>query len=95
MPRGERVVGVRELRARLSAYLRAVSGGASVTIGDRRRRPIARLVPASSAPEAAVLERLADRGGLQRGSGKPGGALRVKPKSTRRLLSDIVVADRR
>jgi prevent-host-death family protein len=33
------VVGVRELRAHLSAYLRRVASGETVTIGDRRRRP--------------------------------------------------------
>ena len=42
-------VGVRELRARLSAYLRSVSNGASITIRDRRHRPVARLVPIKAA----------------------------------------------
>ncbi len=41
----EPMVGVRDLRARLSAYLRSVSRGASITIGNRRRQPVARLVP--------------------------------------------------
>jgi hypothetical protein len=34
------VIGVRELRAHLSAYLRAVARGETVTIGDRRHQPI-------------------------------------------------------
>ena len=33
------VIGVGELRTHMSAYLRAVARGETVTIGDRRRRP--------------------------------------------------------
>lgn len=91
----ERVVGVRELRARLSAYLRAVSRGATVTVGNRRRAPVARLVPVLRSRDAELLDRLAARGILQRGVGKPGNAARVRPRRVRRLLSDIVVEDRR
>jgi prevent-host-death family protein len=91
----ERVVGVRELRARLSAYLRAVARGATVTVGNRRRAPIARLVPAHRSRDAELLDRLAARGLVQRAAGKPGNAVRVKPRRTRRLLSDIVLEDRR
>lgn len=90
--KAERVVGVRELRARLSAYLRAVSRGATVTVGDRRRAPVARLVPVLR--DAELLDRLAARSILQRGVGKPGNAARVRPRRTRRLLSDIVLEDR-
>lgn len=91
----ERVVGVRELRARLSAYLRAVSRGATVTVGNRRRAPIARLVPVLRSPDAELLDQLAARGVLRRGVGKPGNAPRVKPRRPGRLLSDIVLEDRR
>ena len=89
------MIGVRDLRARLSAYLRSVSNGASITIRDRRRRPVARLVPVSRSPESELLDRLADQGFLRRGVGKPGQGHRVKSRSRRRLLSDIVVEDRR
>jgi antitoxin (DNA-binding transcriptional repressor) of toxin-antitoxin stability system len=91
----ERVVGVRELRARLSAYLRAVSKGATVTVGDRRRTAVARIVPVRRSRDTEVLNRLAARGVIQRGVGKPGNAARVKPRRGRRLLSDVVLADRR
>jgi prevent-host-death family protein len=87
-------VGVRELRARLSAYLRSVSNGATVTIRDRRRRPVARLVPIPRSPETEVLDRLAGQGALRRGVGKPGQGARVKSR-TRRLVSDLVIEDRR
>ena len=88
------MVGVRDLRARLSAYLRSVANGASITIGDRRRRPVARLVPVSRSSESELLDRLADKGFLRRGVGKPGQGRRVKSRS-RRLLSDVVIEDRR
>ena len=89
------IVGVRELRARLSAYLRAVSGGAAITVGDRQRRPLARLVPAAPTPDQEALERLASRGVVQRGVGKPGAAPRRRPRLRRRQVSDIVIEDRR
>lgn len=88
------IVGVRELRAKLSAYLRAVSRGATVTIGNRRREPVARLVPAVRSQDEATLDRLAARGTIERGVGKPGRARRVRPRATARLLSDVVIEDR-
>jgi prevent-host-death family protein len=91
----EPVVGVRALKARLSAYLRAVTQGAVVTVGDRRRRPVARLVPVSRSADRDVLERLAARGVIQRGVGKPGRAARVRPRPGSRPVSDLVAEDRR
>jgi prevent-host-death family protein len=44
MTRKPAIVGVAELKARLSEYLRAVRRGGDVTIHDRSE-PIARLVP--------------------------------------------------
>jgi prevent-host-death family protein len=90
----EPVVGVRALRARLSAYLREVMQGSVVTVGDRRRRPVARLVPINRSEDRDVLERLAARGVLQRGVGKPGRAPRVKPRPGSRRVSDLIVEDR-
>ena len=88
------VVGVRELRARLSAYLRAVSRGATITVGDRRRAPVARLVPVPRSKDGELLDGLAARGLLQRGVGKPGNAPRVRSRRPRRLLSAIVAEHR-
>ena len=89
----EPVVGVRAFRARLSAYLRAVAQGATVTIGDRRR-PVARLVPVARSPEHDALDRLATRGVIQRGVGRPGRSQRVKPRPGSRRVSDLVTEDR-
>lgn len=88
------VVGVRALKARLSAYLRDVARGGTVTIGDRRRQPMARLVPFRRSADRDVLDRLAARGVIQRGSGKPGRGPRVKPRLGSRRVADLVVEDR-
>lgn len=45
--------------------------------------------------EGELLDRLAARGLLQRGVGKPGNAPRVRSRRRRKLLSDIVAEDRR
>ena len=94
MSKRPNVVGVRALRARLSFYLRALARGETVTVGDRRRRPVARLVPVEQSPDHDILDRLAGRGIVQRGAGKPGAAAPVKPRRRGRLVSDIVIADR-
>ena len=94
MKQTEATVGVRELRARLSAYLRAVAQGKTVTIRDRRRQPVARLVPVRRSADDEVLEQLAGRGVMQRGVGKPSGKPRVASRSRKRLVSDIVIEDR-
>ena len=95
MGKSETVVGVRALRANLSAHLRAVARGHVVTISDRKRRPVARLVPVERDPNDELLDRLAERRLLQRGTGKPGTRPPVRPKRNGRLVSDYVVEDRR
>jgi len=94
MKQTEAVVGVRELRTRLSAYLRAVAQGKTVTIGNRRGQPVARLVPVVRSGDEEVLERLAAHGVIQRGVGKPSGKPRVLSRKRKRLVSDIVIEDR-
>jgi prevent-host-death family protein len=90
------VVGVRELRMHMSAYLRAVARGEIVTIGDRRRRPIARLVPIERDPALEHFERLAREGRVTLPTGpKPGGFPGVKPRPGARLVSDLVIEGRR
>lgn len=94
-PRSADMVGVREFRARISAYLRAAAAGATITVGDRKRRPLARLVPAARSPDEEGLDRLAAEGVLQRGRGKPGSGRPGQPRPKARLLSDIVLEQRR
>jgi prevent-host-death family protein len=93
--RTDPIVGVRELRARLSQYLRDVARGRSVTVGDRRRRPIARLVPIARSKEEEILDDLAARGILRRATGKLIPGRRVKPRGTGKSAADMVIEDRR
>jgi len=84
-------VGVRELKASLSAYLRRVSEGESVVVTDHGR-PVARLVP----PD--VPERLSQL--IREGRLNWNGRRLVSPPNRPKLhgagatLSDIVLRDR-
>jgi len=51
----ELTVGIRELKARLSAYMRQVKAGSTVTVTERGK-PIGHIVPPSPSPEARVVE---------------------------------------
>ncbi len=88
------IVGVRELRTHLSAYLRTVARGGTVTLADRHKRPIARLVPVERDPDLETLEARARRGTITLGTGKPV-VQPVSPRRATRLISDLVVDDRR
>lgn len=91
-------VSVRELKARLSEYLRRVQRGEEVMI-THHGRPIGRIVPVGEAPEraeAAVLRKLRRIPGIRMGSGgKPLGSstpIRIGPAE--RTLADIVLGNR-
>lgn len=84
-------VGVRDLKASLSAYLRRVSEGESVVVTDHGR-PVARLIP-PDVPES--LSRLI-RAGRLNWTGRRLAPARVRPKLRGRgpTLSQIVLRDR-
>ncbi|MBX6351338.1 MAG: prevent-host-death protein [Clostridia bacterium] len=84
-------VGIRELRDRLTAYLRRARAGEVVLILDRKT-PIARLGPA--APELEVFAELAAQGLIEWGGGKPQGATRP-PRVREGRVSDLVLEGRR
>ena len=89
----ETVTGVRELKNKLSHYLREVKKGRSIMITERGKI-IATIVPAQERATAEKLQKLARSGlGTWRG-GKPKGASRsivIKGKP----VADIVLEDRR
>ena len=94
MKRAGPTVDVPTLRARLSTYLRQVADGKSITIWDRSRNPIARLVPAVGLQDEEILERQVALGVLQRGIGKPTPRpIRLKRRQRRRV-SDAVLDNR-
>ena len=51
----ETTVGIRELKARLSAYMRQVKAGATLLITERGK-PIGRIIPLSPSVETRVQE---------------------------------------
>jgi len=51
----EMTVGIRQLKAHLSAYMRQVKAGATLTVTERGK-PIGHIVPLSPSPEARVAE---------------------------------------
>jgi prevent-host-death family protein len=78
-------VGVAELKAKLSEYLRAVKGGQEVTIVDRNQ-PVARVLPYRGADVLAVRE---PTGGYRRLGAVPlPPPLRLKVDAVALLLED-------
>ena len=89
----EHRVGIRELKSRLSQYVRDVKGGATVVVTERGS-PVARLVP-EAVPPRQRLEALR-AGGVILWSGRRLG--RAEPEARARdtvSVADILVEDRR
>jgi prevent-host-death family protein len=89
------IIGVREFRAHLSAYLRRVARGESVIVGDRRRKPIARLVPIRRAAEDEWLEQLVARGAVTAATEPFVFPKSIRLKGKGKLAAEIVLEDRR
>jgi prevent-host-death family protein len=94
-------VAVREFKARMSRYLRAVDAGKDVVITSRGR-PVARLIPVAPEPaeklsRAEVLRRMSQIPGIQMGTGKK---FRVpkkpffKIKPGEKTMAEIVIEGR-
>jgi prevent-host-death family protein len=86
-------VGVRDLKNRLSEFLRRVADGERITVTDRGR-PIAVLGPPDATPDDDDISRMVREGLAAWGGGKPKGAtrpIRVRGK----VISDTVREDRR
>ena len=85
-------IGVRELKARLSAYLRQVKAGRTIVITERGR-PVGRIVPAAQSRDER-LQAMIDAG-LAEWNGEtwnpPRPAARIRGKRT---VADIVVENR-
>ena len=85
-------VGIRELKSRLSHYMRQVKGGATLLITERGR-PIGRIVPADL-PAADKLQTMVEAG-LVSWSGRP--LLPTMPVATTRgqqTVTDLLLEDR-
>ena len=86
-------VGVRDLKNRLSEYLRRVADGEHITVTDRGR-PVAFMSPPEPPAEHEIVRRMVREGIASWGGGKPRGAarpIRIRGKP----LSSTVLEDRR
>ena len=86
-------VGIRQLRNHLSAVLRRVKKGQSVTITDRRRA-VAVLMPSQRSEAEELLARAASSGALSWQGGKPAGCARPSRVSST-SVAEAVIEDRR
>jgi prevent-host-death family protein len=90
---GEQTVGVRELKARLSEYLRQVKQGRTLIITEHGK-PVGRLVPAGQSLDER-LKAMVDAG-LAEWNGKPLPPARPVAKLRGgKLISDMIIEDRR
>lgn len=94
MPRQtETTIGVRELKAHLSACLARARAGERLTVTDRGR-PIATIAPIDAPPVPGWIRELVSGRRAQWAGGKPIGlARRVPSRGTR--ASSMVLEDRR
>lgn len=84
--------GVRDLKARLSAYLRRVKTGGTVLITERGK-PVARIVPVGRTLSERV--RPLEQAGLLAWNGKKLGPLQpVARVRGRRTVADLLIEDR-
>ena len=86
-------VGVRDLKNRLSHHLKRVRAGARLTVTERGR-PIATLAPVEEKDDLAWLRKMVAEGRAHWSGGKPQGS-KNPPRNIGKLLSDIVIEDRR
>ena len=90
---GEQTVGVRELKARLSEYLRQVKKGRTVVITEHGK-PVGRLVPTGQSLEQR-LQAMIDAG-LAEWNGKPLPPMKPVAKLRGgRSIADLIIEDRR
>jgi len=87
-----REIGIRELKADLSALLRAVEAGEQVRV-TRHGALVAEIVPAGSSPARERLRELVAAGKLTRSS-RPKPARPPRPLRGGRPASAIVLAER-
>ena len=89
----DQTVGVRELKARLSEYLRQVKQGRTVVITEHGK-PVGRLVPVGQSRDGGC-EAMVDAG-LAEWNGKPLPPMKPVAKlKGGRSIADLIIEDRR
>jgi prevent-host-death family protein len=87
------MVGIRDLKAHLSAYLRRVKKGESLAITEHGKS-IAMLAPSAGRPGTLKAWRLVSEGKLDWGGGKPTG-LKNRISARGKPLSQTILEDRK
>lgn len=89
----EYTVGIRELKARLSEYLKQVRAGRTITITNRGR-PVGRLMPPDQALEKRVQRMI--EAGLAEWNGQPLPPVKPSHRLARgKTIADLIIEDRR
>ena len=86
-------VGIRELKAQLSRYLKRVRSGARLMVTERGRS-IATISPVEAPADVAWAHRLVAEGRAQWNGGKPVGSPRPVRIAGRRTVSAAILEDR-
>ena len=84
--------GIRELKARLSEYLRRVQAGETVIVTDRGQ-PVGRIIPIAQ-PLEDRLEAMAQAGLIQWSGSKLASGAPVAHARGERTVADLLVEDR-
>jgi len=88
----ETTVGVRELKTRLSEYLRMVRTGETILITDRGQ-PVGRIVPANQ-PLEARLQTMIEAGSLAWSGQKLEPLVPVAQVRGKKSVADLLIEDR-
>jgi prevent-host-death family protein len=87
-------VGVRELKARLSSYLKRAERGEHVVVTERGR-PIVLMSPVAASARTESLRTLLRAGKAQWAGGKPRGSAKPVRLLRGRSVAEAVIEDRR
>lgn len=87
-------VGIRELKAHLSRYLKRVRSGAPLVVTERGRS-VATINPVESPADVGWAHKLVAEGRAHWDGGKPVGCSRPVPVAPGRTVSAAVLEDRR
>ncbi len=87
-------VGVRDLKAQLSSYLRRVERGERLIVTDRGR-PIVSMSPVTSTASLARLDVLVQRGAARWSGGKPAGSAHPPRLLRGDTVAEAVIEGRR
>ena len=88
----ETTVGIRELKARLSAYIKQIKAGSTLTITERGT-PVGRIVPLSPTVEARI-QRLVEAGLIAWSGRKLAPLAPMARVRGRRMMSDPLLENR-